>query len=108
MIVYDEKDIVRSYTEAKNKKLQVKILAELNATDPEEIIGVLQRNGVMASDKPKNNDVVVEVKDETKKAIPLAVIEAITIHKKQLEKDKKIMESQINELDRFLKSVVCE
>ena len=104
MIVYDEKDIVRSYNEARNKRQQIKILAELNDTDSGEIINVLLRNGVELSDSKKNDAGV----DEIKKAIPLSIIEAVTIHKRQLEKDKKTLEDQIEELDKFLHSVVCE
>ena len=41
-----EQEIVLKYNRADNKKGQVKILAELNACDKDEIINILVKNGV--------------------------------------------------------------
>lgn len=41
-----ENEIVKSYKEAKNKQNQIKVLAELNDTNPEEIKKILKSKGV--------------------------------------------------------------
>lgn len=45
MHMSDEEIIIR-YKEAKDKRAQVNILADLNACDPDEIVGVLRRSGM--------------------------------------------------------------
>lgn len=46
MLPYSESDICKLYRTALNKKYQIKILAEMNLTNKEEILGVLNRNGI--------------------------------------------------------------
>lgn len=46
MLPYSESDICKLYRSALNKKYQIKILAEMNLTNKEEIIGVLNRNSI--------------------------------------------------------------
>ena len=41
-----EKEIVKNYREAKNKKLQIEILADLNVTNKDEIKAILKKHGV--------------------------------------------------------------
>ena len=41
-----EKEIVRDYEQAKNKRKQIEILADLNVTTPDVIKSVLRNNGI--------------------------------------------------------------
>ena len=46
MLPYSENDICKLYRSALNKKYQIEILADMNLTDKEEILQVLNRNGI--------------------------------------------------------------
>lgn len=51
-----DNEIVREYREAKDKKEQVKILADMNGSTYDEIVGVLKKKGIDVSEverKPK-------------------------------------------------------
>ena len=48
-----ENEIVRNYREAKNKREQVTILADLNRCCKEEIIDILLKNGVEQRELPQ-------------------------------------------------------
>lgn len=58
-----EKEIVRSYTNAKDKRSQVGVLAELNACPKDTIREILERNGISAP-KPGRKS---QKKEEPKK-----------------------------------------
>ncbi len=45
-------EIVRSYREAKKKKAQINILADLNRVSPKEIQELLQEEGILQEKKP--------------------------------------------------------
>lgn len=47
-------EIVKSYREAKDKKKQVSILAELNACEKEKIISILKDGGISDRELPRN------------------------------------------------------
>ena len=74
-----EKDIVRSYTNAKDKRSQVGVLAELNACPKDTIREILERNGISApkpgrksqktTEKPKKPK--AQLTEEAKKAAGL-------------------------------------
>ena len=60
-----DEEIVRNYREAKDKKKQVGILADLNVCKPEEIIEILKRGGVPHYALPrKSSPRLVEPKQE--------------------------------------------
>lgn len=46
MMHMSDDEIIIRYKEAKDKRAQVNILADLNACDPDEIVGVLRRSGM--------------------------------------------------------------
>lgn len=52
-MVMTNEEIVRMYREAKNKKLQVEILADLNLCKQEEIIEILKKGGVAHQALPR-------------------------------------------------------
>ena len=63
-------EIVRSYREAADKKVQVKVLAELNLCSQREIIEILIANGVKPQELPrqrKKNKAPAEIVREVKK-----------------------------------------
>lgn len=49
-----DEEIVRNYREAKNKREQVKILADLNCMSREEIIQILKDGGIKQQELPRN------------------------------------------------------
>lgn len=63
MMQMSEKEIVRSYTNAKDKRSQVGVLAELNACPNDTIREILERNGISAP-KPGRKS---QKKEEPKK-----------------------------------------
>lgn len=48
-----ENEIVRNYREAKNKREQVTILADLNSCSKDELIAILLKNGVDSRELPR-------------------------------------------------------
>ena len=94
-------EICREYRMAKDKKEQIKILADENCTTKEEIIKVLVDCGEMdglpiASPKPKT-----EKKSEVKPfVVPDAVKEALCNRIDELDKMIKPLEDQLKPLKR--------
>lgn len=85
-------EIHRNYLEAKNKKEQIKILADLNCTTKEEIIKVLVDCGEKI-EFPK-----AKPKKPTKPDIPEVVFNAITDRMEMLEISMKALEEKLNPL----------
>lgn len=52
----DEGEITRKYKEAKNKNMQVEILADLNACSKDYIIEILVKNGIEAKQLPRKRN----------------------------------------------------
>ena len=64
MVLMTESEIVRRYKEAKDKKQQISILADLNATTVDEIKTVLKINGIdLRSANSRAKKVVIEAAD---------------------------------------------
>ncbi len=72
-------EIVRRYNESDNKNLTVKILAELNAVDKNDIEETLSKNGI----------IIIE-KNTQKITIPELVLEVLKQHLKTIEKELSI------------------
>lgn len=73
-----EREICLSYREAKNRNVQLKVLAELNSVSKVKIIGILVKNGEKVSDKATN----------------------------QLYKRLEVLEAQISEREREYREIV--
>lgn len=104
-------EIIVSYKNAKNKKKQVKILAELNDCSQEEIIKILREGGVDQRELPRNrkkngdSEPAEETKEpaeeenkpaeETEKLVEVPeIVEAIQI----VDGEKQEMQYQIGKL----------
>lgn len=120
-----ESEIVRSYKEAKNKKAQVGILADLNACGVEGIKAVLVRNGVDWRELPRGKRTQSPPQQETGKAenthaqhskiirealkayrtqTENAMRDAVRAHEEAMAKFK----NDIEEIDRLLKTEQAE
>ncbi len=64
-----DEEIVRNYREAKNKREQVKILADLNYMSREEIIQILKAGGIKQQELPRNRGEKTQKKTEEKPEI---------------------------------------
>ena len=64
-----DEEIVRNYREAKNKREQVKILADLNCMSREEIIQILKDGGIKQQELPRNRGEKTQKKTEEKPEI---------------------------------------
>lgn len=116
-------EIVREYREARNKKAQIKILADLNLCTKDEIIEVLRSKGVEIPEKKtkqkpdvtQKSDVAAgaPVEKEPVKEAPLAMPEIVkeAITKQMIIETEKIEECQrqmlesarnLDELNRYL------
>ena len=88
-----ELEITNSYKEAKNKKSQIGVLADLNCCSKEEIISVLKKSGIDGRTLPRQ-------KNETRDNSTLnsednaVILEALGVY-------KKVIIQEENELDRL-------
>ncbi len=71
-------EIVASYRQAKNKKEQVKILAELNACNVEEITKILVEGGVAPNQLPRNRENKAPEKSQPTYTAPVVEVTADT------------------------------
>ena len=71
-------EIVASYRQAKNKKEQVKILAELNACKIEEITKILVEGGVAPNQLPRNRENKAPEKNKPTYTAPVVEVTADT------------------------------
>lgn len=97
-MVYTEKEIVRDYKNSRSPKAQISILAELNGVTSEEIKEILIRNGAMDAEKETRK----EKNTPEKVKLPMSVLEAVTIHKRKLEKNINDIRKDLNEIENFL------
>lgn len=112
------KEIVRNYREAKNKKMQIGILAELNLCSKQDILDILKQEGLphrelprtrkesSVSSKTKKEPVKKEITEAAverkREEIPEAVKEAIT--KQMIEEQEAIDKhtAKLKELNEYL------
>ena len=85
-------EICRDYRQAKDKKGQIKILADLNCTTKEEIIKVLMDCGEKV-ELPKTKS-----KKQQKQDIPESVFNAITDRMEMLNISMKALEEKLDPL----------
>lgn len=97
-------EICRNYRQAKDKKEQIKILADLNCTSKDEIIKVLVDCGEMEAPKQTSKP-----KESAKKQtveiqkLPEPVAHALFARIDEIDKLIKPLEVQRNELDKQMK-----
>ena len=92
-------EICRNYRQAKDKREQIKILADLNCTNKDEIIKVLVDCGEM---EPRE----IRTKKTAKKQaaeLPEPVAHALFARIDELDKLIKPLEDQRNEIDKQMK-----
>lgn len=118
-----EKEICKSYRRAENKRAQIGILAELNATSKEFIKEILERGGEMGrprlkAEAPKktiiNEDFAAAVDDMTGKRVPMPDIvkdaiqfgiDALDVKITELEAEYKATGEQLKELREKKRSI---
>lgn len=89
-------EIVKMYREAKDKKAQITILAELNVCDKEDIIKILKAGGVSQAEMPRNRKKTES--DGKSKA-------EADVYQKQPEKEP--VAAVTEELPEVVKEVIC-
>lgn len=89
-------DIVKMYREAKDKKAQVEILADLNACEKDKIISILKEGGVPSVELPRNRK-KTESGEKSEKPV--------TIHK--MIEAKELVAAGENVLPDIVKEVIC-
>lgn len=80
-------EIVASYRQAKNKKEQVKILAELNACKIEEITKILVEGGVAPNQLPRNRENKAPEKSQPTYTAPVVEVTADTASTPPMNKE---------------------
>lgn len=80
-----ESEIVRSYREAKNKRNQIEVLADLNTCTPDDIRAILKNNGVDLRGGSFKKKVTKEDAPEEKAAVTKP--ESIEIPEEQLKEN---------------------
>lgn len=106
-------EIVKSYREAKEKKKQIQILAELNACSTEFIKQIMRENGVQfPGPSPKKAPKEPAKKIENKIKVPAAVRSAVLTQLQDINTAIKDMEEKIehfrqqaNELKTWLQGI---
>lgn len=84
-----DEEIVRNYREAKNKREQVKILADLNCMSREEIIQILKDGGIKQQELPRNRGEKTQKKTEEKPEIRTVAERLEEEERAELEKREK-------------------
>jgi len=105
-----DSEIVRSYKEAKDKRSQVGVLAELNACSKDCIRKILQRNGINAPKPGRKSTTESEpVKDEEPKKAYLTEMarRALKIEEPEIVKEKSEIVKEKSK-DRALKNEPTE
>lgn len=96
-------DIVKSYREAKDKKKQVSILAELNACEKEKIISILKEGGISDRELPRNRK---KTESDGKSEKPMAIQKAQPTEKAEPKKEESPA-AVTEELPEIVKEVIC-
>ena len=111
-----ETEIVKDFREAKDKRMQVGILADLNECSKEKIIEILKAGGVDHRELPRTRKPKEEATFEKKKAFSLQsdtdeetnakleplIREALLFYRKQLETEKEEGMRQIELVKQLL------
>lgn len=105
-------EICRSYREAKEPNRQIQILAQLNCTDTETIIGILKENNEPLKKRPYRTPEKKNIPDQAKPSkdkMPDSVVEAIRRRIEELDEiitnTEQVLEKNIqqrNELKEYL------
>lgn len=116
-----EGEILTSYRQAKDKKEQLHILADLNLCSVSDIREVLKKNGVDGRTLPSGS-VIDRPTDQTEskpvakrpyhrkqRAVPTPVMSAQNVldYIKQLSQKKRELMAQVQEIDKELRNIAC-
>ena len=96
-------DIVKMYREAKDKKAQIEILADLNACGKEKILDILKDGGVSPAEMPRNRK---KPESDGKSERPVTVSKAQIIEKAESKKVRPVAAGK-EELPDIVKEVLC-
>lgn len=96
-----ENEIVRNYREAKNKREQVTILADLNRCEKEEIVDILLKNGVDQKELPRKRKPRKKPEEEKKVHCETDTVASI-LAQRVMEIDKVLKEryEEVGTLER--------
>lgn len=116
-----EGEILTSYRQAKDKKEQIRILADLNLCSPSDIREVLKKNGVdgrtlpsgsvndRPTDQTENKPVAKRPYHRKQRTVPTHVMSAQDVlnYINQLSQKKRELMAQVQEIDKELRSIAC-
>lgn len=101
-----ESEIVRNYREAKNKREQVTILADLNGCEKEEIIEILLRNGVDQKELPRKRKSSKKLEANSKHLPVDTVISVLAQRVKEIDKELQEHSAVVEALEREKEDIV--
>ena len=104
-----DNEICRNYRAAKDKRAQIKILADMNCTTAEDIKKILAEGGEIVQEPPKTNswkkNENAPVVPVVKIVVPDAVFEALSAELEVLDMQIKMLSDQLNPLVEKYKDI---
>ena len=101
-----ESGIVRNYREAKNKREQITILADLNRCEKEEIVEILLKNGVDQKELPRKRK-PRKKPEESSKHLPVdTVVSVLAQRVKEIDKELQEHSAVVESLEREKEDIV--
>lgn len=101
-----ESEIVRNYREAKNKREQVNILADLNCCSKEEITEILLNNGVSSQELPKKRKPRKKPEESSKHSAIDTVASVLAQRIKEIDKELQEHGAVVESLEREKEDIV--
>lgn len=95
-MTYTKDEIVKEYNEAKNKKQQIRILADLNSCPREEIIAILFDSGALWTNRTTKTDAKTTKSVEP---LPDVITEALSEKLDNIDRNIKIISTDIKNLE---------
>lgn len=96
-----ENEIVRNYREAKNKREQVTILADLNRCEKEEIVEILLKNGVDQRELPRKRKPRKKPEEEKKSKSVTDTVASILVQRVvEIDKILQVHYAEVETLER--------
>lgn len=101
-----ENEIVRNYREAKNKREQVTILADLNRCEKEEIVEILLKNGVDQRELPRKRKPRKKPEESSKHSAVDTVASVLAQRIKEIDKELQEHTAVVEALERERNDIV--
>lgn len=106
-LVMEPNNIVKEWREAKDKKLQIEILADQNMCLKKDIVDILIKGGIPKEEIPRvreRNRTIVEVRPDRQQDhnIPKAVRLLVTAEMVRIQEQIDELANQLGELSEFL------